>query len=226
MKTIYIHHPLRDITYKSKKERYFMDSERQALLDYRTAHDNTWRMKLRFEKARGEVFLAQNQLHDIDYEREELEEMWGYYLKQVDLTDVDIIHNIEIRFQVELRDFYLQVRKLHQRIIKFYDNVAVLDSEYTDLTNTYFKSSKPIDPLNFSILDDIFKFHEDRETDIKSLDKDLQEFLQTLTAVYALLDDYIQSYNTFYQHYSTSLQNVEQLMKATQKLNSIWGDEG
>lgn len=226
MKTIYIHHPLRDITYKSKKERYFMDSERQALLDYRTAHDNTWRMKLRFEKAIGEVFLAQNQLHDIDYEREELEEMWGYYLKQVDLTDVDIIHNIEIRFQVELRDFYLQVRKLHQRIIKFYDNVAVLDSEYTDLTNTYFKSSKPIDPLNFSILDDIFKFHEDRETDIKSLDKDLQEFLQTLTAVYVLLDDYIQLYNTFYQHYSTSLQKVEHLMKATQKLNSIWGDEG
>jgi len=150
----------------------------------------------------------------------------AYYTTQIDLTDVNIAHTIEIRFQVELRDFYLQVRKLHQRIIKFYDHVAALESEYNELIDTYFRSSKPIDPLNFSILDDIFKFHEDRETNIKSLDKDLQEFLQTLNAVYAILDEYIQLYNEFSQHYSASLQKIEHLMKAMQKLNSIWGDEG
>lgn len=226
MKTIYIHHPLRDITYKSKNERYFMDSERQALLDYRTAHDDTWRMKLRFEKAKGDVLLTQNLLYDIDYEREELEEMWEYYLTQVDLTEADIVHTIEIRFQVELRDFYLQIHKLHQRLIKFYDHVAALESEYNELIDAYFRSRKPIDPLQFNVLDDIFKFHEDRETNIKSLDKDLQEFLQTLNAVYAILDEYIQLYNEFSQHYSASLQQIEHLMKATQKLNRIWGDEG
>lgn len=222
MKTIYIHHPLRDITYKSRKKRYFMESEHRDLLKYRSAHDEVWRMKLHFEKAKGEVLLAENQLHDIDYDREELEEIWGYYLTQIDLADANITHVLEMRFQVELRDFYLQIRKLHQRIIKFYDNVAVLESEYTDLINTYFKSSKPIDPHNFRVLDDIFKFHEDRETNIKSLDKDLQEFLQTLTAVYERLDDYIEWYTTFYQHYSASLQKIEHLMKATQKLNVIW----
>lgn len=225
MKTTYIHHPLRDITYKSKRNRYFMESERQALLAYRTAHDDTWRMKLRFEKAKGDVLLTQNLLHDMDYEREELEEMLEYYTTEIDLTDADIAHTIEIRFQVELRNFYLQVRKQHQRIITFYDKVAVLESTYADLIDTYYRAGKPIDPLNFRVLDDIFKFHEDRETNIKSLDKDLQEFLETLNAVYAILDEYIQLYSEFSQHYSASLQKTEQLMKAKQKLNSVWGDE-
>lgn len=226
MKTIYIHHPLRDITYKSKQERYFMESERRDLLNYRAAHDEVWRMKLRFEKAKGEVFLSQNLLHDIDYEQEELKEMWEYFLTQVDFADADITHTLEIRFQVELRDFYLQIRKLHQRIIKFYDHVAILESEYNELVDTYFRSSKPIDPLNFTILDDIFEYHEDRETNIKSLDKDLQEFLQTLNAVYTILEEYMQLYTEFSRHYALSLQKIEQLMKATQKLNRIWGDEG
>lgn len=222
MKTIYIQHPLRDITYKSREKRYFMASERQDLLDYRAAHDDAWRMKLRFEKAKGEVLLAQNKLHDVDYEREDLEEMRTYYLTQVDLTDDHAAHSVDIQLQVELRDFYLQVRNLHQRIITFYDNVAALESEYKDLTDTYFRSTKPIDPLNFRILDAIFEHPEDRETDIKSLDKDLQEFLQKLARVYAILDDYIQLYNEFHQHYSTSLQKVGQLMQAAQKMNSIW----
>lgn len=223
MKIIAIQHPLRDITYKSKNDRYFMDSERQALLDYRTAHDDTWRMKLRFEKAKGDVLLAQNELLDIDYEREELQEIWSYYQEQADLTDVNAAHTLEMRFQVELRALYLQVRKLHQRTIHFYDKVAVLEMEYADLTDTYLRAGKPIDPLNFRILDDIFRFHEDRETDIKSLDKDLQEFLKMLTSVYLILDDYVQLYSEFNQHYSASLQKTADLMKATQKLNGVWG---
>lgn len=223
MRIIAIQHPLRDIMYKSKEERYFMDSERQVLLNYRIAHDDTWQMKLRFEKAKGDVLLAQNELQDIDYDREDLEEMWTYYLAQIDLADIDIIHTLEMRFQVELRDFYLQIRKLHQRIIQFYDKVAVLESEYADLTDTYLRADKPIDPLNFRVLDNIFECHEDRETDIKSLDSDLQQFLQTLTSVYTILDDYTLLYSDFYRHYSTSLQKVAGLMNDTQKLNSIWG---
>lgn len=222
MKTIYIQHPLRDITYKSKEDHYFMESEHLDLLKYRAAHDEVWQMKLRFEKTRGDVLITQHKLQDIDYEREALEDMWAYYLTQIDLNDPQRIHTLEMRFQVELRNFYLQIRKLHHLIIKFYDHVAMLESEYTDLTDTYFKFGRPIDPLNFRVLDDIFKFHEDRETDIKSLDQDLQEFLQTLNEVYATLDDYTQIYTEFYQHYSASLKKIEELMKATQKLNSIW----
>ena len=222
MTTIYIPHPFRDITYQSKNKYYFLPYERQQLQRYRAAHDEAWQLKQRFETAKGAALLAQNELNDYDYDREELEFIWENYVTEIDFTDKALLHTLDIRAQVELRDFYLEVRKLHERLIKFYDKLAAVEAEYKELTKSYLRQDKPLDPLNFTLLDDIFKFHEDRETDIESLDQDLQAFLQELTAVYAILDTYVEVYSALHTQYGDSLHKMAQLMHTIQQLDNLW----
>ncbi|WP_146191116.1 hypothetical protein [Sphingobacterium athyrii] len=45
---------------------------------------------------------------------------------------------------------------------------------------------KPIDPLNFQVLQSVFEHYEDMQVDVVSLDRDLQEFLTIVTEVYEL----------------------------------------
>ena len=224
MKTITIQHPLRLISYKSKHDRYFMDSERRDLLAYRRAHDEAWRMKIHFQQVQGEVLLTQHELDDMTYDRQELEEMWDYYRDQVDFNHPELIFQVEMRFQVELRDFYLQVRGLQQKSIRFYDKVAALEIDYKVIIDSYYRGKKPLDPLDFHILDDIFTFASDRETDIVSLDEDLQAFLQELGAIYTDLDNYIASYSAFYTQYQQQLQKVAELLQTIKPLDRIWSD--
>lgn len=54
MKNITVDHPLRSISYQMQDNRYLQT----ALDNYRLAHDQVWRMKLLFEKEKGETQLA------------------------------------------------------------------------------------------------------------------------------------------------------------------------
>ena len=222
MKTIIIQHPLRTISYKTQDEPYFMPSEHKTLQAYRAAHDEAWRMKMRFEQASGEVLLVQHRLDDINYELRELENMWGYYTEQLDFSAYNIQDQIELRFQVELRDFYLQVRRAHQDTIEFYDQIARQEMEYKQLTDTYYRHKKPLDPLDFHVLDDIFNHPSDRDTDIVSLDADLQAFLKELTGIYQLLEDYLIAYSMLTTAYHHTLAKLGKLQEAIKPLDRVW----
>lgn len=221
MKAICIKHPLRDITYTTKEEGLSLNHEFQALDEYRKAHDEVWKMKLSFEKERGKVLLAIIQIDLIDNQYRELLEMYDFYKENNQISESTSMYNIDYKLQVELRDFYLQVKELHQATLRFYDELRDCTSSYNEITDTFYRGTKPIDPLNFTVLDSIFRHHEDMDVDIVSLDKDLQGFLQTVTEVYNTMDDYIIQYNELYQIYSRSISNIAQLSKEVYH-NTIW----
>src|SRR5690606_36755129 len=157
-----------------------------------------------------------------EYDREELEFIWENYVTEINFTDKALLHTLDIRAQIGSRDLYLEVRKLHDRLIKFYDKLAAVEAEYKELTKSYLRQDNPLDPLNFSLLDDILKFHEDRESDIESLDQDLHAFLQELTVVYAILDTYVELYSALHNQYGDSLHKMAQLMHTIQQLDNLW----
>lgn len=223
MKTIVITHPLRDIVYQLKENSFPSSIEVDALEAYRRAHDEAWRMKLRFEKEKGEILLAHIELDTLNADMEELEGIRSHYLNQIDFSDADALTAMDIRFQVELRDYYNQVQQQQKAVVKFYDRIGPLTQTYTDIVNTYFKGEKPLDPLQFKVLDQVFEFHDDMQVTIGSLDKDLQGFLQVLTEIYTFLDDdYIRQYNVLYTAYTDALQRSVDLVKSVRGFNRIW----
>ncbi|WP_164110509.1 MULTISPECIES: hypothetical protein [Sphingobacterium] len=213
MKTICIKHPLRDLIYTTNEIGTPLSHEVQSLDNYRKAHDEVWKMKLLFEKERGKVLLAIIEIDLLDREYLELLDMYNFYKETSQLSPSAPLYNLDYKLQVELRDFYLQVKELHQAILRFYDEVRSCTTAYNAITDTFYRGDKPIDPLNFTVLDAIFLHHEDMDVDIVSLDKDLQEFLQTVTEVYNTMDDYIVQYNELYQIYSRAIFNIAQLSK-------------
>jgi hypothetical protein len=224
MKNITIDHPLRTISYQAHDDRYPLNHETQALDNYRLAHDQAWRMKLLFEKEKGEAQLALINLHKLDEERHEFNNMFDFYKEQIDFSSKSLHTELEVGFQVELRNFYNSVIEQHRKLVQFYDVIGTRDREYAIITDTYFRGEKPIDPLHFEVLDSVFRHHEDMHVDVVSLDKDLQQFLAVLTDVYLLLDSYIQQYNILYTAYSDILQKTAQLTKDVQVLQKVWGE--
>ena len=222
IKTICIKHPLRDIVYAINENSFPLTNESTALENYRKAHDEVWHMKLLFEKERGDVLLAIIQLENLQREREELQQMLDFYNEQADMSQTAPLVNIDIKLQVELRDFYNQVMNLHRATIRSYDNIQPLTQQYNLYVNRYYRNEKPIDPLNFTVLDSIFRHHEDMQVDVVSLDKDLQDFLAVLTDVYALFDDYTMQYNELYNIYNQSIENTAQLTKKVGYWNELW----
>lgn len=217
MKTICIKHPLREIVYATKETGFYMIHEAQALDDYRKAHDEVWKMKLLFERERGNILLAIIQIDLLDREYQNLLDMHNYYKASNEFTQSVPLHNIDYKLQVELRDFYLQVAELHQATLQFYDEVRSCTKAYNDIVDTFYRGEKPIDPLNFTVLDSIFRHQEDMDVDIVSLDKDLQAFLQSTTDVYTILDDYIMQYNELYNMYSRAVAKVAELRKTAEQ---------
>lgn len=224
MKTITIDHPLRSISYKLRKNSFPLNTEARALDSYRLAHDQVWRMKRLFEQEKGEVQLALIDLHKLDAEREELSDMLGFYKEQVDLSSENLHIEMDVKFQVEVRDFYNNVNRQHSKVIQFYDIIGRRDAEYITITDMYCREEKPIDPLHFKILDSVFENYSDMQVDVVSLDKDLQQFLTTLQEVYNFLDTYIQHYNILYKAYGTILHKAAQLTKDVQALKRVWGE--
>lgn len=223
MKTICIKHPLREIIYATKETGFNMIHEVQALDDYRKAHDEVWKMKLLFEKERGNVLLAIIQIDLLDREYQNLLDMHNYYKQNSELVQpVTLLHK-DYKLQVELRDFYLQVTALHQATLRFYDEVRSCTDAYNTIVDTFYRGDKPIDPLNFTVLDSIFRHSEDMDVDIASLDTDLQAFLQTLTQVYNTLDDYVLQYNELYGVYSRAIANIAQLTKEVGQWQHLGG---
>lgn len=217
MKTICIKHPLREIIYATSETGFYLNHEAQTLDDYRKAHDQVWKMKQLFENERANVLLAIIQIDILDRKYQDLLDIHNFYKENSELSQPAFLHNIDYKFQVELRDFYLQVIELHNTTLQYYDEARRCNSSFDEITNTYYRGKKPIDPLNFTVLDSIFRHHEDMNVDIASLDKDLQGFLQTLTEVYHTLDDYIVQYNELYNVYSRAISNIAQLCKEVQQ---------
>ena len=224
MKTIVVKHPLRELVYQSKGPGFPSQIEINALEKYRQAHDEAWRMKLRFEKERGEVLLAQIEVNKLNENMEDLDGIRKHYLREFDFNDEAALRDIYSKLQIEIRDFYNQARQQRPAVVKFFDRIGPLNQAYTDIINTYIRKQdkKPLDPLQFNVLDDIFHFHDDMEVEIDSLDKDLHEFLQVLTDIYTLLDDYLEQYNVLHTTYSKALQRSVELADAVQIFNKIW----
>jgi len=224
MKTKVIDHPLRQISYQYRENHFQLNHEIQSLDNYRLAHDRAWRMKQLFERETGECQLALIELLLLEDQRIEYKEMLDFYKKDVDLSKDKPYLEIEPNFQVELRNYYNSVIELHHKLIRFYDRIGSLEKEYIVITDTYFRGEKPIDPLNFKVLESIFEHYEDMQTDIVSLDKDLQEFLVKLTKIYDLLDKYTIHYGKLYATYGTVLKQTAQLVQDIQVLGKIWGE--
>ncbi len=224
MKTITLDHPLRSISYKIRENYFPLNTEARALDNYRLAHDQVWRMKRLFEEEKGEVQLALIDLHKLDAERQELNDMLNFYKEEIDLSGESLHIEMDVKFQVEVRDFYNNVNRQHSKVIRFYDVIGTRDAEYITITDTYYRGGKPIDPLHFKILDSVFENYSDMQVDVVSLDKDLQQFLAVLQEVYLLLDKYVQHYNILYKTYSAVLQKTAQLTKDVQELKRIWND--
>lgn len=223
MTTINIDHPLRRISYQVKREGYTIPSETEALENYRLAHDQVWRMKHLFEQEKGEVQLTLIHLQKLHEEYHELNHIFDHYKKEIDFSSKSLATELEVNFQVELRDFYNSVLQQQHKMVRFYDIIGLRDAEYTMIKDTYFRGEKPIDPLHFKVLDQIFIHHTDMQVDVISLDKDLQQFLAVLSDVYRILDDYIQQYNKLYNSYSAILQKASLMTKEVQTLQVIWG---
>lgn len=223
MKKITIDHPLRTISYLINENGFPLPHEANSLENYRLAHDQVWRMKRLFEQEKGEAQLTLIRLLKLEDEQRELRYMLNFYKEQVDFSSAPLSPEFDIKFQVELRNFYNSVIQHQQTLVKFYDAIAVCDRAYIEITDTYIRKEKPIDPLNFNILESVFEHSSDMQVDVVSLDGDLQQFLTILTDVYLLLDDYIMQYNTLYKAYSAIVQQAAQLTKDVQVLNVIWG---
>lgn len=222
-KTVLITHPLRDIVYQLKEESFPSPIEVRALEAYRRAHDEAWRMKLRFEMEKGEVLLAYIDLEKLNAGLAEFEGLRDHYQRQADFSDAAAAANVDIRLQVELRDFYIQVRQQRQALVRFYDRMAPLTQAYTDIINTYLRGERPLDPVQFKVFDDVFRFHDDMQVTITSLDKDLKGFLEVLTDIYAFMeDDYVSHYNVLYNAYNEALQRSVALVKSVQVFHTVW----
>ncbi len=224
MKTITIDHPLRSISYKIRENSFPLNTEIQALDSYRSAHDQVWRMKRLFEEEKGEVQLALIDLYKLDAEGQELRDILGFYKEQMDLSSKNLPADLDVKLQVEIRNFYNSVMQHHRNTVQFYDVIGARDTAYVKITDTYYRGEKPIDPLHFKVLDSVFENYSDMQVDIVTLDKDLQQFLTALGDVYLLLDKYVQHYNILYKAYGTILHNTGDLTKEVQELKRVWGD--
>lgn len=223
MKTICIKHPLRDIVYTTKETGFYKIHEVKALDDYRKAHDEVWKMKLLFEKERGNILLAIIQIELFEKKYQNLLDIHNFYKESSGIAPSTSLLHTDYKLQVELRDFYLQVTALHQATLRFYDEVQSCTNAYNTIVDTFYRGDKPIDPLNFTILDSAFCHHEDMEVEITSLDTDLQAFLQTLTQVYNTLDDYVVQYNELYGVYSRAIANIAQLTQEVRQWQHLGG---
>src|SRR5690606_24610746 len=156
-----VKHPLRELVYQSKGPGFPSQIEINALEKYRQAHDEAWRMKLRFEKERGEVLLAQIEVNKLNENMEYLDGIRKHYLREFDFNDEAALRDIYSKLQIEIRDFYNQARQQRLAVVKFFDRIGPLNQAYTDIINTYIRKQdkKPLDPLQFNVLDDIFRFH-------------------------------------------------------------------
>lgn len=221
-KSITINHPLRSINYLTKDIGFPSNLEEQALLNYRKAHDQAWFMKIRFEQERGNALLESIALSDLDAEIAELVAMLDWYSGTGALNKELPLAEVDIKLQIELRDYYLKIEAAHRNTIKFYDRIALREQEYNDIVDKYYRFDKPLDPLKFDVLDDIFEFADDMDADVASLGTDLEDFLSVLTQLYDLLEKYFVAYHDLHAAYGKTVHNMAELTKAAQVLRPFW----
>ncbi|TJZ62824.1 hypothetical protein FAZ15_00490 [Sphingobacterium olei] len=96
-------------------------------------------MKIQLEKDRGDILLTQLKLDLLVDERKELERIHDFYTGQVDRSQADLLVNVDIKLQVEIRDFANQVTKLHHDTILFYDGIQRNSEHYNRYTDSYYR---------------------------------------------------------------------------------------
>lgn len=222
LKSITINHPLRSINYLTKDIGFPSNLEEKALLNYRKAHDQAWFMKIRFEQERGNALLESIALSDLDAEITELVAMLDWYSDTGALNKELPLVEVDIKLQIELRDCYLKIEAAHRNTVKFYDRIALREQEYNDIVDAYYRYDKPLDPLKFNVLDDVFEFSSDMNVDIESLSIDLEDFLSVLSSVYDLLEKYFVAYHELHKGYGETVHKMAALTKSAQVLRPFW----
>jgi len=222
LKSITINHPLRTINYLTKDIGFPRNLEEQALLNYRKAHDQAWFMKIRFEQERGNALLESITLSDLDTEIADLVKMLDWYKEQEIFDKEEPLVDVDIQLQIELRDCYLKIEAAHRNTIKFYDRIALREQEYNDIVDTYYRYDKPLDPLKFNVLDNVFEFASDMDVDVASLGTDLEDFLSVLTQIYDLLEKYFVVYHELHKGYGKTVHKMVALTKSAQILRPFW----
>lgn len=224
MENVLIRHPLREINFslKPKEEQNYYISEDLTVQNYIRAHSTIWEMKIGLEKERGEAMLAHLELDQLIKAREELEDIYEFYKPQLDFTNPNLNSELDIRLQVELRDYCKETIRLQNKLVRFYDNLGSLQIVNDDIVDKHFAGVESAELLNLKVLDDILAQQTHPHIDLVSLDKDLQEFLDIVSDVYKLLDDYIEEYNLLYAAYLHELDKAVELVQMTRPLNSIW----
>ncbi|MDF2518150.1 MAG: hypothetical protein K0R59_3446 [Sphingobacterium sp.] len=222
MRNITINHPLRTINYLTEDIGSPSQLEEGALLAYRKSHDQAWFMKTRFVEERGNTLLESIALADLDAEIADLTDMLEWYKETGELNREQPLADVDIKLQIELRDCYLKIEEAHRRTVRFYDRIALREQVYNDIVDKYYRYEKPLDPLKFKVLDQVFEFASDMNVDVESLSTDLEDFLSVLLQVYDLLEDYFVAYHDLYKGYGDTVHKMAALTKSAQILRPFW----
>jgi hypothetical protein len=194
MKEIVRKHPLRPIILRFDLTKRQLDFEKKGLDAHYLMHDLTWDML----QALQEQYRI---LEEIDYEIAELEYLLLPIEQDLDILEVFLKikdpsvlpfdrHDEGNEVSIDIADFYQEVIYHNQRMQDLYDDVSAAYQQFNTHFDMIYEKESWIDEQLWKDIHLIYSNYPQAQVDIVSLDRDQEEFKETLSETFELQDRY------------------------------------
>lgn len=222
MKTIIKPHPLRDIVLEFDDAVQPPAFEQEALSQYYNAHDATFALSEHAKKQIVAVNEAKDILDDltlrrlnIDQELDFLEE--GLGVKVLDSFD----YSVDLKFTIDFDTFFGGVLQHNDDLKHLYNLVSGLTKQYNTDIGKIYEDDYLIEPIYFTVPDDLYERYEELSLNVVSLDRDHQCFL----GAYKIVDDeywkYLDDAKILFDGFSTNVRESEAIYRRVEHVDTV-----
>ena len=193
MKEIVKQHPLRTIVLEFDMDKPALDFETQALEAYYRQHDRTWDTKQQLQLHKDAFYQLEVKITELDYALLPIEQQLDFLEAGFQLKDQKDLPFIDEEFTIDVGEFNNDVYQHNQELVALWKGIDAEQTWYNDWADHIYENESWFDEQDdegSDLIHKVFRHYEEVSVDIVSLDRDQQEFFETVSEVSELQDEY------------------------------------
>lgn len=221
MYNIIKNHPLKPIDLYFYENKEAPEFELEALLKYEKAHDDLWRLKMHFERQKGELQLLLIRIQNLEREQQKLDKELDF-IKSV--LDSGADPETDAQLDMAIYNWFLAMRAHNEQLFTLHQGMDESLGHYQQDLAKLHEEDMLIDPENFELLRPLYQRYEEVQVYTISLDKDHQLFLEAYGKVDKLFQAYYEQFDLVYDRYMELKYAADMLCEKAEEVHERLGE--
>lgn len=222
MKEIVKQHPLRPIILEFDMAKQALDFEAEALHAYYRQHDRTWETKQQLLQHKDALFSLEVRITELEYSLLPIEQQLDFLEAGFQLTDQHELPFIEEGFTIDVGEFNNDVIAHNKGLIELHGLVVAEQEWFNEWADFIYDNEDWFDAddeLGDELIHKVFRHYEEVSVDIISLDRDQQEFFDSVGEVTELQSEYFDYGEAVLDLYTALHGRSEEVYRRAERLN-------